>query len=73
MPVTTSQMRDGVERAHSDEARIGQDGHTCNTCVDVGIVIDWEHLRVARVHAPYPRRLGVQAQGDERAVVRKVE
>ena len=64
---------DGVERARSDEARIGQDGHARHTRVDVGIVVDREHLRVARVHAPYPRRLVVQARDDERAVVQKVE
>ena len=66
-------MCDGVKRARSDKARTGRDGHACHASVNVGIVIDQEHLRVARVHAPYPRRLGVQARGDERAVVRKVE
>jgi len=64
-------MRDGVERAPSDEARIGRDGHARHTCVDVGVTVDREHLRVVRVHAPYPCRLVVQARDDERAVVRK--
>ena len=64
---------DGVERACGDEARIGRDGYARHARVDVGIVVDREHLRVARVHVPYPRRLVARARDDERAVVRKVE
>ena len=68
-----AEVVNGVERAHSDEARIGRDGHARHTRVDVGVIVDREHLRVVRVHAPYPRHLVVQARDDERAVVRKVE
>ena len=38
----------GVKRARSNEASIGQDGHACHTRVDVGIVVDQEHL-VAKI------------------------
>jgi hypothetical protein len=64
---------DGVERARGDEARVGRDGHARHARVDVGIVVDREHLRLACVHVPYPRRLVARARDDERAVVRKVE
>ena len=53
---------DSVKQACSDEACIRQDGHARHTCVDIGIVIDWEHLRVVQVHAPYLRHLVVQAK-----------
>ena len=39
--------RDGVERAHSDEARIGRDGYAHHTCVDVGVIVDRGYLQVA--------------------------
>ena len=60
---------DGIERASSD----GRDGHARHAHVDVGIVIDRKHLRLARIHVPYPRRLVARARDDERAVVREVE
>jgi len=55
-------VHDSVKRACSDKARIRQDGHTRHTRVDIGIVVDQEHLQVMQVHAPYLRRLVVQAE-----------
>jgi len=48
-------------------------GHAHHACVDVGIVVDQEHLQAMWVHAPYLHHLIVQAQEDEHTIVQKVE